>query len=178
MTKRSWAIWSPINSQIFFFFLYFAISRATPAAYGGSQARGLIGAVATGPCHSHGNMGIQAVSTTYTTAHGNTRSLTHWVRPGIEPTTSWFLVGFVNHWATTGTPVLRSNPLLFCLTHYLQPQWSHHCCLNTLGTVLTQVLCNFCFLYFSTRFPCDSLPLFLKACTQMASYQWGHIWSV
>ena len=33
---------------------------------------------------------------TYTTAHGNTRSLTHWVRPGIEPTTSWFLVGFVS----------------------------------------------------------------------------------
>ena len=32
---------------------------------------------------------------TYTTAHGNTRSLTHWARPGIEPTTSWFLVGFV-----------------------------------------------------------------------------------
>ena len=26
------------------------------------------------------------------------------MRPGIKPTTSWFLVGFVNHWATTGTP--------------------------------------------------------------------------
>ena len=33
---------------------------------------------------------------TYTTAHGNTGSLTHWVRSGIEPTTSWFLVGFVS----------------------------------------------------------------------------------
>ena len=37
---------------------------------------------------------IQATSATYTTVHGNTRSLTHWARPGIEPSTSWFLVGF------------------------------------------------------------------------------------
>jgi len=32
---------------------------------------------------------------TYTTAHSNTRSLTHWARPGIKPTSSWILVGFV-----------------------------------------------------------------------------------
>ena len=38
---------------------------------------------------------IRAMSATYTTAHGNTGSFTHWARPGIEPTTSWFLVGFV-----------------------------------------------------------------------------------
>ena len=39
---------------------------------------------------------IQAASSTYTTAHGNTGSLTHWGRPGIEPATSWFLVGSVS----------------------------------------------------------------------------------
>ena len=39
---------------------------------------------------------IQAVSLTYTTAHGNARSLTRWARPGIEPAASWFLVGFVS----------------------------------------------------------------------------------
>ena len=33
---------------------------------------------------------------TYTTVHGNTGSLTHWARPGIEPETSWFLVGFIS----------------------------------------------------------------------------------
>ena len=38
---------------------------------------------------------IQATSATYTSAHGYTRSLTHWARSGIEPATSWFLVGFV-----------------------------------------------------------------------------------
>ena len=31
---------------------------------------------------------IWAASATYTTAHGNARSLTHWARPGIEPTSS------------------------------------------------------------------------------------------
>ena len=39
--------------------------------------------------------GIQALSATYTTAHGNAGSLTHRVRPGIEPTTSWILVWFI-----------------------------------------------------------------------------------
>ena len=39
--------------------------------------------------------GIWAVSATYTTARGNARSLTHWVRPGIQPVSSWMLVGFV-----------------------------------------------------------------------------------
>ena len=36
------------NEHSFVLFCLFAISWATPAAYGGSQARGLIGAVATG----------------------------------------------------------------------------------------------------------------------------------
>ena len=45
-----------------------------------------------------------ASSATYTTAHGNTRSLTNWVKPGIESVHTWILVGFVNHWSTWGTP--------------------------------------------------------------------------
>ena len=49
--------------------------------------------------------GMWATSVTYTTAHGNLRSLNHWERPGIESTTSWMLVGFLNHWALTGTPL-------------------------------------------------------------------------
>ena len=53
---------------------------------------------------------IRATSVTYTTAHGNARSLTHGARPGIEPTASWLLVGFVNHCATTGTP--HSYPII------------------------------------------------------------------
>ena len=45
--------------SFFLFFCFFAFSRAAPVAHGGSQARGLIGAVAAGLCHSHSNAGSQ-----------------------------------------------------------------------------------------------------------------------
>ena len=35
------------------------------------------------------------LSMTYTTAHSNARSLTHWVRPGIKPAFLWELVRFI-----------------------------------------------------------------------------------
>ena len=38
---------------------------------------------------------ILAESAAYTKAHGNARSLTHWMRPGLKPTSSWILAGFV-----------------------------------------------------------------------------------
>ena len=37
----------------------------------------------------------QAMSVTYTTTYDNTRSLTHWARPGIKLVSSWILVRFV-----------------------------------------------------------------------------------
>ena len=40
---------------------------------------------------------------TYTTAHSNAGSLTHWVGPGIEPSSSRILVMLITHWATMGT---------------------------------------------------------------------------
>ena len=40
-----------------FFFSFFYLFRATPAAYGSSQARGRIGAAAAGLHHSHSNNG-------------------------------------------------------------------------------------------------------------------------
>ena len=85
--------------RINYFFFTFCLFRAVPGAYGGSQARGLIGAVAASLCHCHSNarseLRLQPTST-YTTAHSSAGSLTHWARPGIEPTTSWFLVRFVS----------------------------------------------------------------------------------
>ena len=62
------------RSLLCFFFL-----RAAPAAYGNSKAR----------------VQIRTTSSTYTTVHGNAGSLTHWVRPGIKPLSSWILVGFI-----------------------------------------------------------------------------------
>ena len=70
-------------------FFFFCLFRPAPVACGGFQARHWIGAVAASLCHSHAHLGHFA---SYSTAHGNARSLTHWVRPGIEPASSWILV--------------------------------------------------------------------------------------
>ena len=61
---------------LFFFFCLFAISWAAPAAYGGSQARGLIGA-SCWPTPQPQQLQIQASSAAYTTAHSNAGSSTH-----------------------------------------------------------------------------------------------------
>ena len=44
----------PRDAYPFFFLL-----SSAPAAYGSSEARGLIGAAAAGLCHSHRNMGSE-----------------------------------------------------------------------------------------------------------------------
>ena len=101
MFSRSIHIIAWISISFFFFYLsfFFAFSRAAPVAYGGSQARGLTEAVATGLRNARSEPHLQP-----TPQLGNAGSLTHLARPGIELATSRFLVGFVNHWATTGTP--------------------------------------------------------------------------
>ena len=66
----------------------FGLFRTAPVAYGGSQARGQIGAVAASLHHSHSNTG----------------SLAGWARPGIKLASSWMLAGFVNHWTMMGIP--------------------------------------------------------------------------
>ena len=60
------------------FLEWWCFFRASPVAYGGSQARGWTGAAAAGLHHS------------------NAESLTHWVRPGIEPASPWIIVGFIS----------------------------------------------------------------------------------
>ena len=62
---------------VLFFFLFFCPFRATPVAYGGYQARGLIRATAAGLHYSSWQCQMQATSVIYTTAHGNAGSLTH-----------------------------------------------------------------------------------------------------
>ena len=60
-----------------FFFCLFAISWAAFVAYGGSQTKGLIRSCSCQPTSEPQQRGIRAASATSTTAHGNTRSLTH-----------------------------------------------------------------------------------------------------
>ena len=71
-------------------------SRAAPVAYGGSQARGRIRAVAAGLHHSHSNT-ISELCLRPTSQLTATPDPLPRVRPGIESATSLFLVGFVNH---------------------------------------------------------------------------------
>ena len=65
---------------------------------------------------------IWATSVTYTAACSNTRSLTHWGRPGIQPTSSWTLCKLLNLLSHTGTPVysFKSYFLLRKLNLWLQ----------------------------------------------------------
>ena len=74
------------------FCLFVCLFWGILAAHGSSQARGRIGESATSLHHSHS---IHAKPVTYTAAHGHSRSLTHWARPGMEPTSSWILVRFI-----------------------------------------------------------------------------------
>ena len=106
-------------NPIFFLCVFFG---AAPEVYGGSQARGLIRATAAGLHHSHSNV----------------RSLTHWVRPEIEPMSSWILVGFVNFWASVGAPRFISFTFVLVLLPALawfsimmlnrSGQSRYHCC--------------------------------------------------
>ena len=49
----------PLDFLSFWFVCFFAFSRAAPAVYGGSQARGLIRSIAAGLRQSHSNVGSE-----------------------------------------------------------------------------------------------------------------------
>ena len=90
---------------VFFFFFWSFFFRVAPMAYGGSQARGAIRAVAASLHQSYSNVGSKPHlrPTDEPTVHSNAGTLNHRERPGIKLTSSWILVRFVNHWAMMGT---------------------------------------------------------------------------
>ena len=85
----------------FVFALGFFLVPPSSKAYGGSQAAW---SCSCWPTPQPQQCRIRAASVTYTTAQGNPGSLTCWARPGMEPTSSWMLIRFINRGATTGTP--------------------------------------------------------------------------
>ena len=98
-----WKTRRPVPSRLFltllwdcyFIFIYlFLLFWAALSACGSSHARGQIRTAAAGLCHSHNK--ARATTDWGTTAQGNTRSLTHWTRPGIESASSWIIVGFIS----------------------------------------------------------------------------------
>ena len=74
---------------------FFLLFRAALAAHGSSQVRGWIRATAAWSMPRPQQHRIWATSSTYTTAHGNAESLTHWARQPTWTGSSWILVGFV-----------------------------------------------------------------------------------
>ena len=122
--------WKELKSLIaylflsfFFFFCLFAFSRAAPAAYGGSQARGVIRAVATGLHQSHSNMGSEPRLWSTPQLMAMLDPLTHWARPGIEAATSWF----VNHGSDSLTTAPRRELPFFLLNYgsFLMKAWGY-----------------------------------------------------
>ena len=69
--------------------------RTSSITYGNSQARGRIRGAVASLHHSHSNAGSELHLRLTPTVHSTVRSLTHWVRPGMEPASSWILVRFV-----------------------------------------------------------------------------------
>ena len=94
----------------FFFFLSFVLFRALPTDMEVPRL-GVQSELLLPPTTQPLQRQIWAVCVTYTTAHGNSGSSTHWARPGIEPRTSWFLVGFIS---ATPWRELHSYSFLFC----------------------------------------------------------------
>ena len=87
---------STLMIYLFCLFSIFFLFRAAPEAHGSSQVRGQIRATAAGLTSQPQQCGIQATFITYTTAQGNTGSLTHCATPGMEPESSRILFGFVS----------------------------------------------------------------------------------
>ena len=88
----------------FFFFFFLSFEGCTHSIWK-FPGEGLNRSCSCWPTPQPQQHGIWATSATYTTAHGNMGFLTPGARPGIEPMSSWILIGFVNHWTTTGTPL-------------------------------------------------------------------------
>ena len=104
-----WQCWilNPLHHKeapkhFFFFFNGYTYHRLGAM---GSSTRGWIGAVAAGLSHSH----------------SNTRSLTHWARPGIETTPSQTLCQVLNPLSHSGNS--QNTFFFFLLSHF----WSSCC---------------------------------------------------
>ena len=112
----------------FFFFSFLFFFFLGPYLHKSSQSRGQNKAIATMPRpQQHQTWAASATFTTAhnTAAHGNGGSLTHWVRPGIEPASSWILIRLVTLWATKGTPCGFFFFLIFLgpHLHHMEVPW-------------------------------------------------------
>ena len=87
------------------FLFLFCFLEPHLVAYGSPHARGWIRAADASLLHSHMQCQIRATSVVYVIAHGNSESITHWARPGVEPAYSWILVSFLTSESQRNTSV-------------------------------------------------------------------------
>ena len=96
-----------LNFPVFFFclFVLFCFLRSSYRRFPG---QGSNWSYSCQPTPQPQQCQIQAISVTYTTAHGNTRSLTHLAKPGVKPASSWILVRFITTELEQKLPFLYS----------------------------------------------------------------------
>ena len=84
-------------SSFGFFFFFFGLFRAALTTYRSSQDRGQIRAAAAGHSHSHSDARSEPCLQPTPQLMAMRDPLTHQVRPGIKPTSSWILVLFLTY---------------------------------------------------------------------------------
>ena len=110
-TMKSWHLLYSCLFFFFFFFLFFWGCTWGIWKFSGAAA----GPAAQPAPQQHG---IRAMSVTYTIAHGNAGSPTHWVGPGIDTESSWILVRFITTepWQELlDTPAFITMKVISCL---------------------------------------------------------------
>ena len=88
-----------------------------------------------------------AVSVTYTTAHGNARSLTHWARPGIKPVSSLMVVRFITaepRWEVLNYLFLIASSLYVLVPYFFSKKSKYFICSFAHDTVKTFLLHQYC----------------------------------
>ena len=95
-------------------------------AYGNFQARGSNQSCSCQPQPQQRQ--IWASSATYTAAHGNAGCLTHWMRPGIKPTSSWILVRLISAEPRGELPLIDFWMLCQPCISGINSTWSWYIC--------------------------------------------------
>ena len=103
-------------------FCLLRLSRVPPTAYGSSQARGQIGAIAASLHHSHSNTRSKLHLQPMLQLIPMPDPWMHWASPGIKPVSSWILVRFI-----TTEPLSEFPNMGFLCTehfHWTRPAFS------------------------------------------------------
>ena len=91
--------------------ILFSFFRAAPEAHVNFQARSLMGVAAASLGQNHNKVGSDLRLRCQPDSYA--RSLSHWVRPGIEPASSWILVRFVFMSHDGNCPARDYNLIMF-----------------------------------------------------------------